>query len=185
MTAESKEFIAERSFWKGEKMGKAQSSGLLPASNFPIVELFNHPFNQWECGGIDCLANKGLLVVELQIPGLPDHLAVATTHYNARGQSGVSNDRSLAARNLQVDESNEFLESLGKDQLPFIWGGDLNMRQADDRLEYFVERSNGKLNEVSSFCVDPATDCEVRIRHPVQSGSPVRRTGGWLYAFRS
>jgi endonuclease/exonuclease/phosphatase family metal-dependent hydrolase len=161
----SEEFIAERSFWKGEKMGKAQSSGLLLASNFPIVELFNHPFNRWECGGIDCLANKGLLVVELQIPGLPDHLAVATTHYNARGQSGVSNDRSLAAHNLQVDESNEFLRNLGKNHLPFIWGGDLNMRQADDRLEYFVERSNsnGNLNEVSSFCVDPATDCEVRI----------------------
>jgi len=177
----SEAFIAERSFWKGEKFGKVQSSGLLLASNFPIVELFNHPFNQWECGGIDCLANKGLLVAELQIPGLPDHLAIATTHYNARGQSGVSNDRSLTAHNLQVDESNEYLEGLGKNQLPFIWGGDLNMRQADDRIEYFVERSNGKLNEVSSFCVDPASDCEIRIHW--DSDTPWYETQdlqGWL-----
>ena len=39
-----------------------QSSGLLLASNFPIVKLFNHPFNhpfnQWECGGLDCLAHN-------------------------------------------------------------------------------------------------------------------------------
>ena len=44
----SEEFIAERSALKGEKSGKMQSSGLLLASNFPIVKLFNHPFNQWE-----------------------------------------------------------------------------------------------------------------------------------------
>jgi endonuclease/exonuclease/phosphatase family metal-dependent hydrolase len=159
----SEQFIAERKFWKGEKAGKIQSSGLLLASNFPIVELHNNPFNQWECAGFDCLANKGMLVVELEIPGLPDLLAVATTHFNARGASGVSNERALAAHNLQVDDANEFLENLERDHLPFIWGGDLNMRQADDRIEYFVERSAGTLNEVSSYCVNPATDCEVRI----------------------
>ena len=160
----SEEFIAQRSFWKGEKFGKGQSSGLLLASNFPIHGLFNHPFNQWECGGFDCLANKGLLVAELEIPGLPDHLMVATTHFNSRGASGVSGDRSLIAHNLQVDEANEYLVNLGKEQLPFIWGGDLNMRHADDRIEYFVERSGDTLNEVSSYCSNPATDCEIRIR---------------------
>jgi len=160
----SAEFISERSFWKGEKSGKFMSSGLLLASNFAIMKLYNHPFNQWECGGIDCLANKGLLVAELQIPGLPDNLAVATTHYNARGQSGVSEARSLAAHNLQVAETTEFLRELNKERLPFIWGGDFNMRYADDRIRYFVRRSGGQLNEVSSFCVDPLTDCEVRIK---------------------
>lgn len=160
----SEEFISQRSFWKGEKLGKGQSSGLLLASNFSIVELFNHPFNQWECGGFDCLANKGLLVAELEVPGLPDHLMIATTHFNSRGASGVSGDRSLIAHNLQVDEANEHLENLGKDHLPFIWGGDINMRHADDRIEYFVERSGDKLNEVSSYCTHPDTDCEIRIR---------------------
>ena len=160
----SDEFIAERKALKGEKSGKLQSSGLLLASNFPIVELFNHPFSQWECAGFDCLANKGLLVAELEIPGLPDHLMVATTHFNSRGASGVSAERSLLAHNLQVDEANEFLVNLGKDHQPFIWGGDVNMRHADDRIEYFVERSGDKLNEVSSFCIDPANDCEVRIQ---------------------
>lgn len=159
----SEEFIAERKFLKGEKSGKSQSSGLLLASNFPIIELYNHPFKQRECGGFDCLANKGVLAAELEIPGLPDHLILATTHFNSRGASGVTGERALAAHNLQVDDANEFLLNLGKDDMPFIWGGDLNMRHADDRLEYFVARSGDKLNEVSSFCVNPDNDCEIRI----------------------
>ena len=132
----SEEFIAERKLLKGEKSGKGTSSGLLLASNFPIVELFNHPFKQWECGGFDCLANKGVLAAELEIPGLPDHLMVVTTHFNSRGASGVTSERALAVHNLQVDDANEFILNLGKDDMPYIWGGDLNMRQADDRLEY-------------------------------------------------
>lgn len=159
----SAEFIAERSFWKGEKLGKRQSSGLLLASNFPVIELYNHPFNQWECAGFDCLANKGLLAVLLEIPGLPDYLAVATTHFNSRGASGVSGERSLVAHNLQVAETNEYLENLDEDEVPFIWGGDINMRHADDRILYFVNRSGGTLNEVSSYCVKPGSDCEVPI----------------------
>jgi len=160
----SKEFIKERSFWKGEKSGKLQSSGLLLASNFPIAVHYAHPFNQWECGGFDCLANKGLLVVILEIPGLPQRLALATTHYNARNSTGVSNERALLAHNLQVEETSAFLEELDRDSLPFIWGGDLNMRHAQDRIEYFVERAGDSLNEVSSYCSHPATDCEIRIR---------------------
>ena len=158
------EFIEERSFWKAEKLGKLQPSGLLVASNFPIVTHYPHPFNQWECGGYDCLANKGLLVAVLEVPGLPQRLAIATTHFNARRSTGVSNERALTAHNLQVEEANEFLEELDRDFLPFIWGGDLNMRHAPDRIEYFVERAGDTLNEVSSYCSHPETDCEVRIR---------------------
>ena len=160
----SDDFIADRSFWKGEKLGKWQSSGLVFASNYPIQVRYSHPFNQWECAGFDCLANKGILTVELDIPGLPDPLAIATTHFNSRGASGVSSDRARDAHNLQVDEVNEHLDELGRPYLPFIWGGDLNMRHAEDRIEYFVERSMGALNEVSSYCTDNPDDCEVLIK---------------------
>ena len=50
----SVEFIAERSFWKGEKLGKRQPSGLLIASNFPIIEQLNFPFYAWECAILWC-----------------------------------------------------------------------------------------------------------------------------------
>lgn len=162
----SEAFIADRSFWKGEKLGKWQHSGLLIASDYPIHVRYSHPFNQWECAGWDCLANKGMLTVELDIPGLPDSLAIATTHYNARGASGVSNERSLTAHNLQVDETNEHLDSLQRLYLPFIWGGDLNMRNAKDRFGYFVKRAakrDDRLREVSGFCARNPDLCEVQI----------------------
>jgi endonuclease/exonuclease/phosphatase family metal-dependent hydrolase len=163
----SSAFIAERSFWKGEKLGKWQSSGLLTAADYPIHVRYSHPFNQWECAGFDCLANKGILTVELDIPGLPDPLAIATTHYNSRGASGVTGERSLAAHKLQVDETNEYFVSLQRRYLPFIWGGDLNMRQATDRFEYFVERASEQGNgfgEVSEFCSRNRESCEVQIQ---------------------
>jgi endonuclease/exonuclease/phosphatase family metal-dependent hydrolase len=160
----TEEFIAQRSFWKGEKLGKHQPSGLILASNFPILRKYIHPFNQWECAGFDCLANKGVLAVIVEVPGVPEEVALATTHFNSRGASGVKAERSLTAHNLQVDETNEFLNGLDEPIIPFIWGGDLNMRHADDRIEFFVERSEGTLNEVSSFCVRNPDHCEVITR---------------------
>lgn len=158
------EFIAERSFWKGEKLGKWQPSGLIIASNFPILRKYIRPFNQWDCAGFDCLANKGVLVVVVEMPGVPEELALATTHFNSLEAAGVSDDRSLIAHKLQVHETNEFLEDLEEPIIPFIWGGDLNMRHADDRIEFFVERSGGEINEVSSFCVQNPDRCEVMMR---------------------
>jgi hypothetical protein len=58
---------------------------------------------------------------------------------------------------------------------------DVNMRHADDRIEYFIERSGGNLNEVSSFCTDPTNDCEVRIQW--ESDTPWYETQdlqGWV-----
>ena len=157
----SEAFIAKRRFWKGEKLGKHQPSGLIIASNFPILRKYSHPFNQWECAGFDCLANKGVLAVVIEVPGVPEEVVLATTHFNSRGASGVKDERSLVAHNLQVDETNEFLEGLDEPVIPFIWGGDLNMRHADDRIRFLVERSGGRLNEVSSFCVENPDRCEV------------------------
>ena len=58
----------------------------------------------------------------------------------------------------------EHLVSLDRLELPFIWGGDLNMRHADDRIDYFVNRPGDEINEVSSFCVENPERCEVLIR---------------------
>ena len=154
------EFIDERSFWKGEKLGKWQSSGLVLASNFPILRAYSHPFNQWECAGFDCLANKGLLAVVIDVPGVPEPVGLVTLHFNSREGSGVSGERSLIAHKLQVDEVNEFLTNVDEPIMPIVWGGDFNMGHAYDRIEYFVE-SSGEINEVSSYCVKNPGSCEV------------------------
>ena len=160
----SEEFIAERSFWKGEKLGKRQPSGLLIASNFPIAEQFNSPFYQWECGGFDCLANKGVLLVRIRIPGLPDPLEVITAHYNSKNSTGVSIERAHAAHRLQVDATQEFLLQNSDHELPAIWGGDLNMRHSEERIVHFVAQAGDSLNEVSSWCLENSDACDLKIR---------------------
>jgi len=160
----SVEFIAERSFWKGEKLGKRQPSGLLIASNFPIIKQYKFPFYAWECAGFDCLANKGILLARIQVPGLPDPLEVVTTHYNAKNSSGVSLERAHTAHRLQVDATEEFLNQHSRKDFPLIWGGDLNMRQSEDRIRYFVDRAGENLNEVSSWCLRNPDACDIKIR---------------------
>ena len=157
----SQEFIDARKWGKGEKSGKKQSSGLLIASNFPIAETFKKPFYQWECAGFDCLANKGVIMARIEIPGVPDALEVVTSHYNSKGASGVSLDRSLEAHQLQMEATGEFLDEVSNYDLPGIWGGDLNMRHSEERITYFVERFGKNLNEVSSYCVENQELCEV------------------------
>ena len=160
----SESFISKRSFWKGEKWGKRQPSGLLIASNFQIVEQFNFPFYEWECAGFDCLANKGVMMARIRIPGLPDLLEILTTHYNAKKASGVSLQRAHEAHRLQVAATVEFIEGTSDYALPMIWGGDLNMRRSDDRINYFVEQAGAELNEVSSYCIEHPDTCRMRVR---------------------
>ena len=101
--------------------------------------------------------------MEVEIPGVPDALSIATTHFNSRGASGVSGERSRLAHALQVDAASDFLESSVNGALPEIWGGDLNMRHSDSRIDYFVDRAGGEVDEVSSYCIDQANRCDVRI----------------------
>ena len=166
----SAEFVDGRSFWAGEKLGKWQSSGLVIASDFPILEVLSQPFYRWECAGFDCLANKGVMLVRLEIPGVPDPLEVATTHFNSRGASGVSPDRALVAHELQVDTVSAFMERTSNRNYPYIWGGDLNMRHSEGRINYFVKRSGDDLKEVSSYCLEADSGCEVDMRW--DSGTP-------------
>jgi hypothetical protein len=159
----SESFIRNRRFWKGEKWGKRQPSGLLVVSNFQIVEHFNFPFYEWECAGFDCLANKGVILARLHVPGLPQLLSVVTTHYNAKGASGVPIARAHEAHRLQVDATLEFLDATVNFDLPGIWGGDLNMRRSEDRISYFVDQSGDALREVSSYCTENPANCEMNI----------------------
>ena len=163
-----------------EKLGKLQSSGLFILSNFPIVDAAKRPFKEWECAGFDCLANKGMLMAWVRVPGVPQEIEVFTTHLNARKASGVSEERSLRAHNLQIDEIDRFYDEVGRVELPEIWGGDLNMRNAQSRVDYLVAKADGDIEEVSHYCMYETYDCELAI--PWKSDAPWMETQdlqGW------
>ncbi len=46
------------------------------------------------CAGFDCLANKGVMMVHVDLPGLPEGLDIVNTHMNARKAAKVPKSRS-------------------------------------------------------------------------------------------
>lgn len=133
-------FRAGRSFWKGEKLGKMVGSGLVALSDYPIVGTARQAFGRHDCAGFDCLASKGVLLVRIQVPGIPEPVDIVTTHLNSKRSSGVPESRSLQAYRRQFDEIASFLKTHRSPDHPLVLGGDLNVRGEPARYDYAAAR---------------------------------------------
>ena len=182
-------FIQERSFWKGERIGKVMNGGLYVLSNWPILVKGSLAFYRNECAGFDCGSNKGMLGVNIEVPGMPGYLQVVTTHLNSRGASGVPDERSLIAHNLQMDHLHETIVEHWTGDHPMIFGGDFNMARSPERLQYAI-RPVGEAGQsaevaelqeymeiVQHYCTIVVTDCDVRMSY--DSDSPWLDTQDW------
>lgn len=161
-------FKRERRFWKGERFGKVLDSGLYVLSNWPILSKGTQPFYRYECAGFDCGANKGILRANIKVPGMPGFLQVMTTHLNSREASGVSNERSLMAHNLQIDHLDEQIDVQWTGLHPLIFGGDFNMKGDRERLDYAVS-ATGQIGRpahlVQHYCTVVVSDCDIRMSY--------------------
>jgi endonuclease/exonuclease/phosphatase family metal-dependent hydrolase len=137
------------------------SGGLYILSDFPLVASDREPFRSRECAGFDCLSNKGVMHVRVAVPGAPAELDLFNTHLNSRGHAGVSQDRSLKAHSLQVDELHRYIEAKWDKAHPMIFGGDLNMRHAPARFAHFAQVMPYTL--VHRYCLRKDAHCDVRI----------------------
>lgn len=126
-------FIEGASFFKGERSGKQVSSGLILASDYPILSVRREAFPAFACAGYDCLANKGILMATLAVPGSPSPVSIVTTHMNSKKASGVSQERSLHAYRRQVEAIDAFLARYRDPNLPVILAGDFNASSAERR----------------------------------------------------
>lgn len=144
--APSREFRKARRVFKGERLvGRVVGSGLMLATDLGIGGVVRHPFGRGLCAGLDCMANKGVLLVELDIPGLPEPLFVLNTHLNSRLAAKVSPERSFHAYRLQLEELAALLERDWRGRGPLIWVGDFNSRGSPDRFEAKDARMPGDL----------------------------------------
>ncbi len=180
------DFKKGRSFFKGERIGKIMDSGLYILSDWPILGKTSQPFYRYECAGFDCGANKGMLAVGIQVPGMPGFLQMFTIHMNAGGTTtGVSEERSLTAHSLQIDHLNETMKEGVDVEQPLIFGGDFNMKQARERMGY-VERDREQVEDiklVQHYCVVIVpSECDVRMEY--ESSEPWLETQDWQ-AWRS
>lgn len=136
-TAADRAFADAASAFKGERAGKLLDSGLQIASDFPIISVKRAAFPVFACAGYDCLANKGVLMVTIRVPGSAAPVTIATTHLNSKRSSGVSISRSLYAYRRQVDAINAFLAAHQDARLPIIFAGDFNASSEERRAHLF------------------------------------------------
>ncbi|MBB5517642.1 endonuclease/exonuclease/phosphatase family protein [Amphiplicatus metriothermophilus] len=153
------EFVRKRRFFKGEKLGKILSSGLYVFSDYPITAAHMTPFGRHSCAGYDCLANKGAMLLEIEMPGVPAPVQILNTHLNANGASGVSKARALVAHQRQIDEIALLLKKALNPDRPFIYAGDFNTRNSTDRFEHKTDTLPGEI--VRRYCVRADSGCEV------------------------
>lgn len=138
LTAADRAFAAGASWFKGERSGKLVDSGLEILSDYPIVGIRRLAFPTFACAGYDCLANKGVLMVALAVPGSPTPVIVATAHLNSHGSSGVADERSNYAYARQVDAVGHFLAQSPWPRYPIIFAGDFNVGKSLPRRTYLA-----------------------------------------------
>ena len=144
---------------KGEGWGKWGSSGLWVLSNHPINWVKSHAYHY--CAGLDCLANKGVMLVSLDVPGLPVPVEIADTHLNSKGASGVPRNRNRTAHHLQAQELGQFMQTDRTPGAPLIVGGDFNVMHAPDRFDYVMQRY--PFDVVSQVCFRTPQSCDAKI----------------------
>ncbi|MCL6251064.1 endonuclease/exonuclease/phosphatase family protein [Altererythrobacter sp. KTW20L] len=145
---------------RGEIGLRIVSGGLMTVSEFPIVSSHAEPFPRGSCAGFDCLANKGMLLAEIAVPGVPGTVLVFNTHLNAQRSSRVAPRRYHAAHARQTEALVQFIEKT-RSHLPVIFGGDLNMRHSEERFEVFAEGQT--LDLVHQHCIDNDDSCTVEM----------------------
>ena len=137
---------AQNAHWmKGEGDGTIEDSGLVILSDYPVVDVRRMPYSRFACAGFDCLANKGILLVRVAVPGLSQPLTVINTHMNSRGASGVRRSRADQAFDWQAVQLREFVDSNVPPSATSILAGDLNVGTVGYR-QSIIDSTNPALN---------------------------------------
>lgn len=153
---DAKGYRAVRYLPFGEGWGKFTGAGLHVLSDVPITDVQASPYRY--CAGLDCLANKGVMLARLALPGVPGEVDVVNTHLNSKRASRTPRARSLQAHNLQTEELIAFINDHRAPDAPLLVGGDFNVKGAPDRYDFGAAARPYKV--VSEFCNDPAAACD-------------------------
>lgn len=126
-------FADAASFAKGETIGKWMDSGLQVLSDYPVLSVRRAAFPTFACAGYDCLANKGVLMVTLEVPGQSVPVTIVTTHMNSKKSSGVPEARSRFAYERQAEALARFVRENHDTRTPIVFAGDFNASNVQRR----------------------------------------------------
>lgn len=147
-----------------KKPQKFTGSGLVILSDFPIEQAQHKAFDLDTCAGIDCLANKAILMARLHVPGLGEPLDVINSHFNSKGTAAAPRKWTLKAHKKQTDTLVWFMEKTDRGN-PVILAGDFNTK-ATARYQYFqkqvgfVDIGEACLRRTAACHLDQATDAD-------------------------
>lgn len=154
------EFRRERRLFKGERLFTVTGSGLAAATDLAIAANTKLPYDRHSCAGYDCLANKGAMLLRIDLPGMPEPLFVLNTHLNSGSEaSGNSADRALYAYQRQIAELRDLLDREWRGRGPLIWAGDINARGNLERFGLQEVSLPGEL--AHRYCVDNPDHCAI------------------------
>jgi len=149
-------YAAVRYPLSGEGWGKLTGSGLHVLSDLPIVAVEGEAFRA--CAGLDCLANKGVMLARLALPDGAGEVDVVNTHMNAKRASRTPVARFQQAHNLQTEQLVAFIKREHPSDLPLLVGGDFNVKGTPARYDY--EATTRPYTVVSEFCDAREAHCE-------------------------
>lgn len=121
---------------RGEQMGKSLGSGLMILSDYPIMGTDRMAFPDFACAGFDCMANKGVLIAHLDVPGTGP-VSIVNAHLNARTAAMVPVGRTQQAFGRQVDLMADFVARHVPQGQAAILGGDMNIGSDTRRQSAF------------------------------------------------
>ena len=135
----------------GDEITRLYGSGLILLSRHKVLGSQQVVFAKKDCGTWDCQSNKGVQLVEIQVPGLPFNLSIANTHL----QSGRKYDE---IRVLQMRTLKRFLAQHLNLESGFIFAGDFNSFPERKSFDYWLETT--QLENVGMQCIEQK--CESR-----------------------
>lgn len=138
--SDDRKFLHAARWDRGETAAKQLNSGLLILSDYPITGIDRMAYPDFACAGFDCLANKGVLIAHLAVPGFDRPVSIVNTHLNARKAAGVTIARSQQAFDRQAGLLADFVRAHVPAGQSMILGGDLNIGGDRDRVRAFFAR---------------------------------------------
>lgn len=189
MTPEDRAYAAKGRYLKGEDLGKWRGSGLAILSDYPIVAVKKAVFPAWACAGYDCMANKGVMMAEVQVPGIDKPVAVIATHLNSKQASGVGPARFNAAFTRQMQTIGSFLAANLDPSVPYVFAGDTNIGKSADRRGWFEHAlaglprtaANQEVRSALATCLVTTSSCTVEA--PAQARKAYAHGKDWqVYA---
>lgn len=145
----------------GGLFSKILNSGLYILSEYPIESIHMTPFLIDSCAQSDCRANKGLLYVKINFPGVPTPVQIITTHMNANG-SRISKEnaervKSDNAKLAQINETGAFLSKNLDRHLPVIFAGDFNIKKT--RAHWDIFQKTLSMTNAAQLCLSREPKC--------------------------